>query len=128
MHKVENNNTSFGALRGGILGDVPGLGKTITMLSLVAGTSGHRPVEPKEFYDNESIDEHWKLMRTNPVFRVEILRALKPFRDCGLYEQIAKDVSPPYTDDRFPTLASFENYVNRYVFTRNPYIFTRNPY
>ena len=58
MHKVENNNTTFGALRGGILGDAPGLGKTITMLALIASTSGLRPVEPKEFYDSESIDEH----------------------------------------------------------------------
>lgn len=113
MYKAENNNTTFGALRGGILGDAPGLGKTITMLSLIAQTSGLRPVEPKEFYDNESIDEHWKLMRTNPVFREEILRALRPFRDSrGLYDQLADYVSPPYTDDRFPTLASFEQYVN----------------
>mmetsp|Transcript_30569 Transcript_30569/g.64684 ORF Transcript_30569/g.64684 Transcript_30569/m.64684 type:complete len:1068 (-) Transcript_30569:106-3309(-) len=113
MHRAENNNTTFGALRGGILGDAPGLGKTITMLGLIGSTSGLRPVEPKEFYDNESIDEHWKLMRTNPVFRPEILRALKPFRDSHLYGQLALDVSPPYKDDRFPTLASFEQYVNK---------------
>ena len=74
MHIAENKNTAFGALRGGILGDAPALGKTITMLSLIASTAGLRPVEPKEFYDTESIDEHWKLMRTNPVFRPEILK------------------------------------------------------
>jgi hypothetical protein len=27
MHKAENSNVAFGALRGGILGDAPGLGK-----------------------------------------------------------------------------------------------------
>ena len=27
MHKAENSNMAFGALRGGILGDAPGLGK-----------------------------------------------------------------------------------------------------
>ena len=53
MHRAENNKTAFGALRGGILGDAPGLGKTITMLALISSTSGMRPVEPKEFYDNE---------------------------------------------------------------------------
>ena len=113
MHQAENKNTTFGALRGGILGDAPGLGKTITMLSLIASTAGLRPVEPKEFYDTESIDEHWKLMRTNPVFRPEILRALKPFRSSARYDDLANYVSPPYNDDRFPTLASFEQYVNK---------------
>ena len=114
MHRAENENTSFGALRGGVLGDAPGLGKTITMLAMIANTSGMRPVEPKEFYDKESIDEHWSLMRTNPVFRPEILRALRPFRDCdpGLYDRIALYASPPYKDGRFPTLGSFERYVN----------------
>ena len=113
MHRAENENTYFGALRGGVLGDAPGLGKTITMLAMVASTSGLRPVEPREFYDRESVDEHWRSVRTNPVFREEILRALRPFRDYGaVYERIASRASPPYSDDRFPTLASFERYVN----------------
>lgn len=83
------------------------------MLALIANTSGLRPVDPKEFYDNESIDEHWKLMRTNPIFRETILRALRPFRGSHLYDSLADEVSPPYLDDRFPTLASFERHVNR---------------
>ena len=112
MHRAENSNTTFGTLRGGVLGDAPGLGKTITMLAMIASTSGLRPVEPKEFYDDESIDEHWKLMRTNPVFREEILRALKPLRDCAVYHPLAEYTSPPYKDGRFPTLRSFERYVN----------------
>lgn len=83
------------------------------MLAMIANTSGLRPVEPKEFYDKKSIDEHWRSMRTNPVFRPEILRALRPFRDYGaVYDRIASYASPPYKDDRFPTLASFERYVN----------------
>lgn len=112
MHRAENSNTNFGTLRGGVLGDAPGLGKTITMLAMIASTSGLRPVEPKEFYDDESIDEHWKLMRTNPVFREEILRALKPLRDCAVYHPLAQYTSPPYKDGRFLTLKSFERYVN----------------
>ena len=112
MHRAENSNTNFGTLRGGVLGDAPGLGKTITMLAMIASTSGLRPVEPKEFYDDESIDEHWKLMRTNPVFREEILRALKPLRKCAVYHPLAQYTSPPYKDDRFLTLKSFERYVN----------------
>lgn len=112
MHRAENSNTNFGTLRGGVLGDAPGLGKTITMLAMIASTSGLRPVEPKEFYDDESIDEHWKLMRTNPVFREEILRALRPFRDCTVYHPLAQYTSPPYKDDRFSTLKEFERHVN----------------
>ncbi|KAL7493687.1 hypothetical protein ACHAWT_010569 [Skeletonema menzelii] len=114
MHKAENNSVKFGSLRGGILGDAPGLGKTITMLSLIVNTAGLRPVEPKEFFDRESINEHWTLMRVNPVFRTEILKAMKPLRGASNYDEVARYVSPPFQDDRFPTLPSFEHYVNRH--------------
>ena len=128
MHRAENANTEFGALRGGIIADAPGLGKTITMLALVANTAGVKPVEPEEFYDNDNVDEHWKMMRTNPVFRMEILRAMKPLRDwvgaqsqfgrnkrvmeiASAYKELEAYVSPPYTDDRLKTLAAFERHV-----------------
>lgn len=113
MHKAENSNTSWGSLRGGVLGDAPGLGKTITMLSLIANTAGVKPVEPKQFFNNDRIDEHWKLMRINIAFRVEILRSIKPFREFELYDELARIVSPPYSDDRFMTLKSFESFVNK---------------
>lgn len=120
MHKAENNNIAFGSLRGGILGDAPGLGKTITMLSLIVNTAGLRPVEPKEFYDRQSIQEHWQLMRVNPVFRTEILKSIKPLRVASNYDELARYVSPPYTDDRLPTLPSFEHYVNRQMNNKVP--------
>jgi hypothetical protein len=121
MHKAENNNVSFGSLRGGILGDAPGLGKTITMLSLIVNTAGLRPVEPEEFYDNQSIAEHWKLMRVNPVFRTEILKSIKPLRGASNYDELARYVSPPFLDDdRFPTLVSFERHVNRQTANKVP--------
>mmetsp|Transcript_5871 Transcript_5871/g.12767 ORF Transcript_5871/g.12767 Transcript_5871/m.12767 type:complete len:1099 (+) Transcript_5871:135-3431(+) len=130
MHRAENASTEFGSLRGGIIADAPGLGKTITMLALLANTAGCRPVEPEEFYDNDNVDEHWKLMRTNPVFRTEILRAMKPLRDwvaslsrfgrtsshdgiriANTYKELEGYVSPPYTDDRLQTLNAFERHV-----------------
>lgn len=121
MHKAENNSVSFGSLRGGILGDAPGLGKTITMLSLIVNTAALRPVEPEEFYDNNSIDEHWKLMRVNPVFRTEILKSIKPLRGASNYDELARYVSPPFLDDdRFPTLPSFERHVNRQISGKVP--------
>ncbi|KAL7548648.1 hypothetical protein ACHAWF_011915 [Thalassiosira exigua] len=130
MHRAENKIASFGALRGGVLGDAPGLGKTITMLALIASTSGLRPVEPKEFYDNDSVEEHWRILRTNPVFREEILRAMRPLRGYGPYDQLSLYVEPPYKDDRFPTLASFERYVNQAMSRTAPWsvldLFRRN--
>lgn len=113
MIRAENRNTAFGALRGGILGDAPGLGKTIAMLALVAHTAGRRPVEPKEFYDSASIDEHWTLMRTNPAFRESILKAMRPLRGSPRYDALSLEVEPPYKDDRFPTLASFVRHVHQ---------------
>ena len=119
MNRAENNSNKFGALRGGILGDAPGLGKTITMLSLIVNTAGLKCVEPEEFYDRESIDEHWKLMRVNPVFRTEILKSIKPLREVSNYDEIARYVSPPFlSDDRFPTLSSFERYINQQMANR----------
>jgi len=129
MHRAENTHTEFGALRGGILGDAPGLGKTITMLAQIASTAGCKPTQPAEFFDEDSIDEHWKVMRINPVFRMEILRAMKPLRDwvadqtaaqddgpgaarlARMYKNLETYVSPPYDDGRLPTLLSFERYV-----------------
>ena len=128
MYRAENTNTEFGALRGGILGDAPGLGKTITMLAHICSTAGCKPVQPSEFFDEDSIDEHWKMMRVNPVFRTEILRAMKPLRNwvadqaaaqsgagvkrlVDTYKRLESYVSPPFNDDRLPTLLSFERHV-----------------
>ncbi|KAL7522106.1 hypothetical protein ACHAWX_006795 [Stephanocyclus meneghinianus] len=73
MHLAENSsaNLAFGSLRGGILGDAPGLGKTITMLALICSTAGLKPVDPPEFYNSTRIQEHWEMMRGNVVFREE---------------------------------------------------------
>jgi SNF2 family DNA or RNA helicase len=92
MHRAENSTSTastistanapneFGALRGGILGDAPGLGKTITMLALIASTAGVRPISPPEFWDPKGVAEGWKWMRTNPAAKETILRALGPIR------------------------------------------------
>jgi hypothetical protein len=95
------------------------------MLSLISSTAGCKTVDPPEFYDTQSVCENWHLMRRNPVFKTEILKALKPIRDwinpmvklpCydelnGLYKRVALYISPPYTDDRFPSVTCMERYV-----------------
>ena len=119
----------------GILGDAPGLGKTITMLSLIASTGGCKPIEPEEFYNNADIDEQWKIMRINPVFRTEILKSLKPIRhslDPGdrVFIKLADYVSPPFRDGRLATIQDFEAIVFAVMRSRVPqaslYHFRRN--
>ena len=60
LHQAENQSTEFGALRGGILGDAPGLGKTITMLALITNTAGKRPRPPPDDFTPQQLQEGWQ--------------------------------------------------------------------
>ena len=125
MQKLENTNTAFGSLRGGILGDAPGLGKTITMLALISSTSGQRPVTPPEFWDAKGVAEGWSHMRVNPAARKEILTATRPIRswvqsylrfgsaERTVFQELVREISPPFLDGRFPTLRDLELHVYR---------------
>ena len=59
MYQAENNSTAFNALRGGIIGDAPGLGKTVTVLALILSTAGRVPVEPSAFWDVNQLEQTW---------------------------------------------------------------------
>ena len=114
MTKAENCDTHYGALRGGILADAPGLGKTITVLALIASTAGKRPQSPPEFWNESAIADNWRVSIQSVYFQEDILAALKPFRQLvNLYPQLASDVKPPLSPQRFPTIRSFEAYVRR---------------
>ena len=126
MHQAETRNRDFGALRGGILGDAPGLGKTVTLLALITSTAGTRPVNPPEFWNEDGIGEGWKLLRTNVVGKESILGTMRPiskwihklrrFRtsiEFETFRKVALAVEPPYDDDRFPTLMDFQRFVIR---------------
>jgi len=122
MTKAENSTNEFGCLRGGILGDAPGLGKTISMLAMIVSTSGRRPVNPPQFWDETSLQEDWDLTRKNPAKQEDLLRAMKPLRECIYanspihaddFSRVASYVSPPYNDDRLPTISSFYSYVSQ---------------
>ena len=68
----------FGDLRGGILGDEPGLGKTVTVMALIAHTAGALPQAPADFYGGF---EDWLVERENPELHRRILKhVLSPLR------------------------------------------------
>jgi hypothetical protein len=125
MYRLEHSDNHFGSLRGGILGDAPGLGKTITMLALIANTAGRRPVPPPEFWDASGIAEGWKNMRVNEVALKDFLTALRPIRTWvqsdipktsphyKKFQELTRYISPPFKDDRFPTIRDLELYVYR---------------
>lgn len=122
MYYAENSNQVFGGLRGGILGDAPGLGKTITILALICSTAGTRPIAPADFWDSERVQEHWQAFRLNPESQSAMLKALKPLRQFaqgrrgwGVYKEMERYVTPPYkkNDARFPTIDSVIRYVVR---------------
>jgi len=124
-----NRNGAFGMLRGGVLGDAPGLGKTITMLALVSQTAGTRPVDPPEFWDATGIQAGWNDLRRNVAAAPTILKAIKPITDYmndyfpkssseyKMFQQLRNDIQPPYRDGGdddnhlFPTLRHMERYV-----------------
>jgi len=59
MTKAENYTEEFGKLRGGIIADAPGLGKTVTMLALIVSTAGKMPIEPSAFWDTGGMEDIW---------------------------------------------------------------------
>ncbi|KAL1522752.1 hypothetical protein AB1Y20_017724 [Prymnesium parvum] len=63
----------FGELRGGILADDPGLGKTVTMLALIVRSAGTMPGVPSDFWDTE---DGWAQLRSNPVGHRALLKLL----------------------------------------------------
>lgn len=59
LHRMEGAASAFGSLRGGIFGDEPGLGKTVTVLSLILATAGQYPVQPAQFWDDAELEAAW---------------------------------------------------------------------
>ena len=104
---------TFGQLRGGILADDPGLGKTVTMLALIVYSAGCRPTMPAEFWGTSA---GWQALRLNPEARRALLPLLNHVR--RRWAPIATDPAfrallrfqdkGPTTDAEYPTLESCE--------------------
>jgi hypothetical protein len=87
MTEIENASSAFGALRGGIFGDEPGLGKTVTSLALVATTAGVLPQKPATFWDRATIDEHWAAKRGQfAMFLGPVLNNLQKCPEMGRFQ------------------------------------------
>jgi hypothetical protein len=65
MLEIENRTKEFGALRGGIFADEPGLGKTVTVLALISVTLGFLPNKPPQFWDKEQLEDQWNAGETS---------------------------------------------------------------
>lgn len=96
MSQIENRDTNFGALRGGIFADEPGLGKTVTALALISSTAGTMPNRPALFWDEQVISEAWHNLRSSHERTVapllNKLRKLEAMnlKDNEMYETIKK--------------------------------------
>ena len=128
MHRLENpaaasfgtddNDTAqpqqqFGDLRGGILGDAPGLGKTVTVLALVASTAGRRPRQPSVQLNAANVAEGWTALTQNPAYQVDLNLALKPVRDYGVGLDLLRDATIPLDANKFATGRDFVRHVVR---------------
>jgi hypothetical protein len=106
---------AFGTLRGGILADSPGLGKTITMLALITTTSGVIPRCPPPLYDPTVIDEAWQGHAGNieALVRPALNGLLKSMGFVApiLTYIFEKQVKEPTFLTHYPTIHHFEKYV-----------------
>ena len=110
--------------RGGIFADAPGLGKTVTVLALIAHTAGTRPREPPCPADEAAVQAGWDALRFNPMWRENILATLQavsallpslshdgPVR--GVCESLLRNAQSVVCDTggQFPTPKHFEAFV-----------------
>ena len=121
MTQAENYTDQFGALRGGIIADAPGLGKTVTVLALVASTAGQMPMEPAAFWDTRALEEVWaeaggssegNFRRVENALRETIKHSQLAFYPPQL---TAEHFHKRFQVGHFPTLASFERAVREQI-------------
>lgn len=72
---------AYGTLRGGVLGDAPGLGKSVTCLAHVLASAGESPMAAEEFWDRDMVRESWRALGTSSsaasAVRPDLLRGLR---------------------------------------------------
>lgn len=115
----------FGELRGGILADDPGLGKTVTLMGLILQSVGAMPATPAEFWDMHAIHTGWSALRHNRIAKQQLLPLLNAWAKAeeteasGARAECVAFADGDAPGDAFPTLTSFESVVTRGV-THDP--------
>ncbi len=110
MTNIENRSSGFGDLRGGIFGDEPGLGKTVTCLALIASSAGTVPTSPAVFWDESQIDAQWQSMRGQYTkILLPVINSLKKSYcfgkfEGGVFHALLKDI-----DSHCATIKTFES-------------------
>jgi len=120
MLAAETRSLDFNALRGGILGDEPGLGKTVTVMALILHTAGTLPLLESVLFDTASIQEGWARLLERDSNAELLSKVIKPlrigFRELGVQNNEELDGLAMRTQRKeFPTLKSFENAAHRMI-------------
>ena len=96
LRRAETSGTTlgFGAMRGGIFGDAPGLGKTVTALALIVSTAGTRAVDPLRSMGSRApfIPERWLKLQASRALDGEQLNK-GCLRGLMLYKDTLRDAS-----------------------------------
>ena len=116
MHAAEHPaGWEFGQMRGGILGDDPGLGKTVTMLALIVSTIGVPPERPRVFWDATG----WPALRTNPTGLQQLLKLTNYLRTVSPHHpklwKLAAFANRAGAAADYPTIEEFDSDVEEVV-------------
>lgn len=110
LHDFESCETKFEALRGGIFGDEPGLGKTVTMLALILSTVGHYPQRQRLFWNEDDLNAKWASINQGSLLlpilnRLLRARAVDEMQPAALLSLRKLVMQPTFSC----TLTEFEN-------------------
>lgn len=128
MIKFEQKGRRAGLLRGGILGDAPGLGKTVTMLAFCLSSAHQLPSAPNlsSIINIDNINEQWKLQYfsgnlqslINPI----VVALMKILGQAPSLKQILNNLMNPSTRKSlnpdlltYKTVIEFEREVHRTI-------------
>ena len=127
MTHAESRNTDFGSLRGGILADAPGLGKTVTVISLVLSTAGAVPKEPRSLMLQNDLETEWAQRTSQANFDMIEKAVIKTVKQSEFkvfpYLLSSACISGWFERGECHTLRTFESKVRsaiRYLTAHNP--------
>ena len=116
--EIETRVDDFGALRGGIFADAPGLGKTVTVMALIVNSAGTLPKEPTLPFSELQAEEQWHYMDMefrHVVARQSLYEAIKSCVHQLIMPPELENLKPLFLEGKFPTIKSFVSYVKERI-------------